>query len=87
MFDLGDELQRAASAVAISKAAPHALTEIDHELRRTAALVNGTAPAQRRPDALELGAETIVRDDERQRNEMPKPLIVEPAPGMGRQLL
>ena len=70
MFDLGDELQRAASAVAISETAPHVLVEIDHELRRIAALVNGTAAAQRRPDALELGVETIVRDDERQRNEM-----------------
>ena len=78
MFDLGDELQRAASAVAIPEAAPHALLEIDHELHGIAAFVNGTASAQRRPDALELGVETIVRDDERQRNEMPKPLIVDP---------
>jgi hypothetical protein len=63
-FDLGDELQRATSAVAISEAAPHALLEIDHELRRIAAVMNGAAAAQRRPDALELGVETIVREDE-----------------------
>jgi hypothetical protein len=78
MLDLGDELQRAAPAVAISKAAPHIFVEIGHELRRVAALVNGTAAAQRRPDALELGVETIVREDERQRNERPKPFEVDP---------
>jgi hypothetical protein len=42
---------------------PEALLEIDHELRRVAAFVNRTAAAQlffRRPDALELGVETIV---------------------------
>jgi hypothetical protein len=78
MFDLGDELQRAASAVAISEAFPDVLLEIGHELRRIAAFVNGTAAAQRRPDALELGVETIVRENERQWNEMPKPLEVDP---------
>lgn len=78
MFDLGDELQRAASAVAISEAAPQALLKIDHELRGVAPFVDWTATAQRRPDALELGVETIVRDDERQWNEMPKPLEVDP---------
>jgi hypothetical protein len=77
-LDLGDELQRAASAVAISEAAPHALRLIDHELGGVAAFMNGTAPAQRRPDALELGVETIVRENERQGNEMPKPLEVDP---------
>src|SRR5438477_192307 len=60
LFDLGDELQRAASAVAISEATPHVLPEIDHELRGVASFVNGTAAAQLlfgRPDALELGVE------------------------------
>jgi hypothetical protein len=78
MFDLGDELQRAAPAAAISEAAPHAFAEIDHELRWIAAVMNRAAATQRRPDALELGVETIVRENERQRNEMPKPLEVDP---------
>src|SRR5262245_50542317 len=82
MFYLGDELQRAAPAAAISEAPPDAFAEIDHELRRVAAVVNRTAPTQRRPDALELGVETIVRDDERQWNEMPKPLKVDPLDSM-----
>src|SRR5436189_5709265 len=72
MLDLGDELQRAASAVAISEAAPYLLFEIDHELLTVAAFVNWTASAQLRPDALELGVETISGDDESKGDETSK---------------
>ena len=68
MFNLGDEFQRAAAAVAISETAPDAFREIDHELLGIGALVNRTASAQLRPDSLELGVETILRDDKSKRN-------------------
>jgi hypothetical protein len=54
MFDLGDELQRAAPAAAISETTPDVFLEIDHELRWVLALMDRAAPAQLRPDALEL---------------------------------
>jgi hypothetical protein len=67
MLDLGHELKRAASSITISKAAPYALAEIDRELLRVRAFVNGAATAQLRPDGLELGVETIVSNDECER--------------------
>ena len=63
IFDLGDELQRAAAAIAITKAVPSAGLEIDHELPDIAAAMNGAATDELRPDALELGVEAIVSKD------------------------
>lgn len=63
IFHLGDELKRAATAITISKAAPHAAVEIDHECSPVAATVNGTTPSKLRPDALESSVEAIVREN------------------------
>jgi hypothetical protein len=63
MFNLSDELERAAAAITISKAAPHAALKIDHELLAVAAVVNRATSSKLRPDALEPGVETIVREN------------------------
>ena len=63
MFDLGDELQRAATATTSTKAVPGAFFDIDDELLGMTAVMNGTATEQLRPDALELGVEAIVSED------------------------
>jgi hypothetical protein len=62
-LDFGDELERAAAAVAITEAAPAVLGEIDHELPPVAALVNRTAAGELRAAALHGIEHTVVAQD------------------------
>src|SRR5262249_31539544 len=60
-FHLGDELESAATAVAITETVPEPFLNMDHELSSIAAFVNRTAANKLVANALELTVDVIVR--------------------------
>lgn len=80
IFDLGDELKRAATAITVSKAAPHAAVEIDHECSWVVPAVDRTTPRKLRPDALEPSVEAIVRENGSEGNGAPNTIDIDRAP-------
>ena len=68
-FNLGHELERAATAVAVTKTVPKACDGIDRELPPVAALVNGTTADKVVADALEPGVEMVMGENGGERHD------------------